>query len=69
MEKPMCKNCLNAYNNRYTTKVLCWNKEFQAQSEDIDVSVRPDEVCGTYTRRRENQPRLNFEQAIQLTLF
>lgn len=68
MDKPACKNCLNAYNNPYTTKVLCCNKDFIAQYKDIDTSVQPDEVCGTYTRRRDSQPQLNFKQTIQLTI-
>lgn len=64
-----CRHCLNAYNNPYTTKVLCANKEFDAQFWDVRTWVLPNETCGRWTRRRDNQPKLNFDIAIQLTLF
>lgn len=64
-----CRHCLNAYNNPYTTKVLCGNKEFMAQFMDVPTFVLPNETCDSWTRRRDNQPKLDFERAIQLTLF
>lgn len=64
-----CENCLNAYNSSYDTAVRCWNKEFEAQFHDIDVTVRKDETCGTWQRRNDNQKAVNFHQTIQLTLF
>lgn len=64
-----CKNCLNAYNNPYTTRVLCANKEFDAQFRPVDTWVLPNETCGRFTQRKKSQPRLIFDNAIQLTLF
>lgn len=64
-----CRNCLNAYNNPYTTKVLCANLEFDAQFSNVKTYVLPNESCGRFYKRRTDQPKLNFEQAIQLELF
>lgn len=65
----VCRYCLNAYNPPYGTKVLCCNKEFDAQFFDVETSVLPNESCGRYTPRSSNQPKLIFEKAIQLSLF
>lgn len=64
-----CKNCLNAYNNPYTPRVLCSIREFEAQFYDVKTYVTPDETCGCFTKRKPDQPRLIFDNAIQLTLF
>lgn len=64
-----CRNCLNAYNSPHSAQVFCWNKEFLAQFESIDTTVKPDETCGTFQTRADNQPALKFNQSIQLSLF
>lgn len=64
-----CENCLNAYNSPHDSLVRCWNKEFEAQFHNIDVTVKLGDTCGTWQRRNDNQEAVNFHQAIQLTLF
>lgn len=64
-----CANCLNAYNGTHTASVLCVNKEFEAQFRPMDVTVRPDETCGTWSERRQDQKPLVFGGGVQLTLF
>ena len=61
-----CSNCLNAYNNPYTPHVLCVNKEFDAQFRNIDVTVRHDETCGTWSERQSDQKPLRFQRPTQL---
>jgi len=64
-----CSNCLNAYNSPYRTLPQCVNKEWESQFRPTDCSVRPDESCGTWQRRGENQPTVRFPHAVQLDLF
>lgn len=64
-----CANCLNAYNSPYYAMPQCWNKEWLNEGFDADNSVRPDESCGTWQRRGENQPTVRFPHAVQLDLF
>ena len=64
-----CSNCLNAYNSPYYTLPQCYNKEWEAQFRPADCSVRPDESCGTWQRRSEAQPPVQFPRAVQLELF
>lgn len=45
------------------------NKEFEAQFRPMDVTVRPDETCGTWSERRQDQKPLVFGGGVQLTLF
>lgn len=48
---------------------MCWNKEFLAQFDTIDVTVRPGESCGTWSERRKDQDPVRFNEPIQLQLF
>lgn len=64
-----CKNCLNAYNSPHTPSVLCVNKQWLAQFKKIDVTVRPDESCGTWSARSRGQDPVRFNEPIQLQLF
>lgn len=65
-----CRNCLNAYNSPYRQQPQCWNKEWLYEGQqDADCSVRPDESCGTWQQRADNQPPVRFTQAVQLELF
>lgn len=68
-ENRTCKNCLNAYNSPHSIKVYCVNKEFQAQFQDIDTTVKPEETCGTWSPRRADQQRIIFNNPVQLELF
>lgn len=65
----ICKNCLNAYNIRTLGEVHCWNKDFDAQFDDVPTQVHKNDTCGRFTERNDNQERLLFDQPIQLTLF
>lgn len=64
-----CRNCLNAYNSPHQSEPLCYNKEWLAQFQPIDCTVRPNEACGTWQRRNDSQPPVRFAQAVQLSLF
>ena len=64
-----CRNCMNAYNSPHTPSVMCWNKEFLAQFDTIDVTVGPGESCGTWSERRKDQDPVRFNEPIQLQLF
>ena len=65
-----CSNCLNAYNSPHYSQPRCWNKEWLYEgNEKADCSVRPDETCGTWQRRADNQKPLVFAKAVQLSLF
>lgn len=64
-----CGNCLNAYNSPWRTMPQCWNREWLAQFGGTDTTVRPDESCGTWQRRADNQPPVRFPRAVQLELF
>ena len=63
-----CSNCLNAYNPPDDCRPHCWNKDFQAQFSDICCTVRPDETCGAWQRRRAAQAPLKWDNPIQLSL-
>jgi|GEM_PF-4997404 len=66
----ICANCLHAYTNCHVAKVYCPNRDFVAQfTPGYDSSVKADETCDMWTRRRKDQPRLDFHKALQLTLF
>ena len=66
----VCANCLNAYQNNYTTSVLCYNKEFEAQfTPNLDCTVKAKETCGRWSTRRQDQNMLDFHKTIQLSLF
>ena len=67
--KQTCENCMNAYNSPHSSAVLCWNKDFLAQFDDLDTKVLMGETCGTWQARKDTQGKLVFGQAIQLTLF
>ena len=62
-----CENCLNAYNSPYSAAPLCVNKEWEAEVREIDTTVRRGETCGTFQRRKDEQPKLRFNEAVQLT--
>ena len=67
-----CANCLNAYNGYDSNgcKVaLCVNKDWEAQFHEVDTHIRPDETCGTWQQRRDNQYKVNFHPVTQLSLF
>lgn len=67
----VCKNCINAYNSRAHSKVHCVNKAWEMQFDPYmtDDVVNANETCGTFTPRRPDQPKLLFNQPIQLELF
>ena len=66
----ICQNCLNAYNSPYSPEVFCINKEWESQfNQDIKVTVRRDESCGTFQQREVTQPKLVFGRPVQLELF
>ena len=65
----VCRNCLNAYNVSYSTKVMCCNKDFANQPDFDHSDVQPNETCGTLTPRRSSQPKLVFGAPVQLSLF
>ena len=67
----VCKNCINAYNSRADGKVHCVNKAWEMQFDPYmtDDVVNANETCGTFTPRRPDQPKLLFNQPIQLELF
>lgn len=67
MNDRTCENCLNAYNSPFSPSVICWNKEFEAQFNDIDVTVRHGESCGSFQQRRKDQKPLRFNQAVELS--
>lgn len=65
-----CANCLNAYTNDHVVSVYCSNKDFKAQfTPGYDCTVKADETCCMWTKRRNNQPKLDFHKALQLSLF
>ncbi len=66
--KECCANCLNAYQNKHSPEVHCWNKEWEAQFREIETTVSFNESCGTFQRRDEKQPPLHFPP-VQLSLF
>ncbi len=65
-----CSNCLNAYQNDHVICVRCCNKDFDAQfAPGQECSVEANESCGRWSRRRQDQPELDFRKTIQLSLF
>ena len=62
---PICKNCLNAYNNSHYSYVLCSVKDFKRQFDpSVSDSVDPFGSCGCFTRRSECLPKLNFDFSV-----
>lgn len=64
-----CENCLNAYNSPHDPLARCWNKEWEAQFRKVDCHISRNETCGTWQQRQPSQPKVKFQQIIQLTLF
>lgn len=65
-----CENCLNAYQNGHSVSVWCVDKDFDAQfCPGLDRSVIAGETCGRWSRRRKDQPRLDFHRTMELSLF
>lgn len=69
-QKEVCSNCLHAYTNDHVVNVYCSNKDFKAQfTPGYDCTVKADETCCMWTKRRNDQPKLDFHKALQLSLF
>lgn len=68
--KQVCSNCLNAFQNDHSICVWCCNKEFDAQfTPGLDCTVKANESCGRWSKRRQDQPKLDFHKTMQLSLF